>query len=75
MGYQQITRFSDLVNKSRVYDEDNRDSVAYYKALHDKKGKGKFRGKPCVTPAGKRNQKSSDDKKPSGGGASTLVRC
>ncbi|XP_050908787.1 uncharacterized protein LOC127122510 [Lathyrus oleraceus] len=42
MGYQQITRFSELVNKSRIYDEDSRESVAHYKSLHDKKGKGQF---------------------------------
>ncbi|XP_050897099.1 uncharacterized protein LOC127103906 [Lathyrus oleraceus] len=41
-GYQQITRFSELVNKSMIYDEDSRESVAHYKSLHDKKGKGKF---------------------------------
>lgn len=42
MGYQQIMRFYELVNKSRIYDEDSRESVAHYKSLHDKKGKGKF---------------------------------
>ena len=75
MGYQQITRFPELVNKSRIYDEDSRDNVAYYKALHDKKGKGKFRGKSYVTSADKGKQKAGDDKKPSGGGASTPVMC
>ncbi|XP_050877720.1 uncharacterized protein LOC127081511 [Lathyrus oleraceus] len=42
MSYQKIMIFSELVNKSRIYDEDNRESVAHYKSLHDKKGKGKF---------------------------------
>ncbi|XP_050889306.1 uncharacterized protein LOC127094531 [Lathyrus oleraceus] len=42
MGYQQITIFSELVNKSRIYDEDSRESAAHYKSLHDKKGKGQF---------------------------------
>ncbi|XP_050896649.1 uncharacterized protein LOC127103432 [Lathyrus oleraceus] len=42
MGYQQITRFYELVNKSRIYDENSRESAAHYKSLHDKKGKGKF---------------------------------
>ncbi|XP_050875669.1 uncharacterized protein LOC127079312 [Lathyrus oleraceus] len=70
MGYQQIMRFSKLVNKSRIYDEDNRESVAHYKSLHDKKGKGQFRGKPYD---GKK--KAGDGKKSSGGGSHTLVKC
>ncbi|XP_050909266.1 uncharacterized protein LOC127123043 [Lathyrus oleraceus] len=44
MGYQKITRFSELVNKSMIYDEDSHESVAHYKSLHDKKGKGKLQG-------------------------------
>ncbi|XP_050896238.1 uncharacterized protein LOC127102975 [Lathyrus oleraceus] len=70
MGYQQIMRFSDLVNKSRIYDEDSRESAAHYKSLHDKKGKGKFRGKSYD---GKK--KVGDGKKLSGGGSHTLVKC
>lgn len=70
MGYQQITRFSELVNKSGIYDEDNRESAAHYKSLHDKKGKGKFRGKSYD---GKK--KAGDGKKSSGGGSHTLVKC
>ncbi|XP_050896342.1 uncharacterized protein LOC127103094 [Lathyrus oleraceus] len=70
MGYQQITRFSELGNKSRIYDEDSRESATHYKSLHDKKGKGKFRGKPYD---GKK--KAGDGKKPSGGGFHTPVKC
>ncbi|XP_050915804.1 cold shock domain-containing protein 4-like [Lathyrus oleraceus] len=69
-GYQHITRFFELVNKSRIYDEDNRESVAHYKSLHDKKRKGKIRGKPYN---GKK--KVGDGKKPSGGGSHTPVKC
>ncbi|XP_057452366.1 uncharacterized protein LOC130744192 [Lotus japonicus] len=29
VGYQQIIRFSDLVNRSRIYDEDSRESAAH----------------------------------------------
>ena len=29
IGYQQITHFAELVNKSRIYDEDSRESSAY----------------------------------------------
>ncbi|XP_050889202.1 uncharacterized protein LOC127094404 [Lathyrus oleraceus] len=69
-GYQQITRFFELVNKSRIYDEDIRESVSHYKSLHDKKGKWKFRGKSCD---GKK--KAGDGKKPSGGGSHTPIKC
>ncbi|XP_050876198.1 uncharacterized protein LOC127079888 [Lathyrus oleraceus] len=70
MGYQQITVFSKLVNKSGIYDEDSRESVAYCKSLHDKKGKGQFQGKSYD---GKK--KDGDGKKSSGGGSHTLVKC
>ncbi|XP_050914936.1 uncharacterized protein LOC127129865 [Lathyrus oleraceus] len=70
MGYQQITRFSKLVNKSRIYDEDSCESVSHYKSLHDKKGKGRFLGKPYD---GKK--KAGDGKKTSGGGSHTPVKC
>ncbi|XP_050916550.1 uncharacterized protein LOC127131679 [Lathyrus oleraceus] len=70
MGYQQITIFYELVNKSRIYDEDSRESVAHYKSLHDKKGKRQSRGKPYD---GKK--KVGDGKKPSGGEPHTPVKC
>ncbi|XP_050916427.1 serine/arginine-rich splicing factor RS2Z33-like [Lathyrus oleraceus] len=70
MGYQKITIFYELVNKSRIYDEDSRESVAHYKSLYDKKGKGQFRGKSYD---GKK--KVGDGKKPSGGGSHTPVKC
>src|ERR1051325_10017712 len=40
ISYQQITCFSELVNKSRIYDEDSMESSAYYKSLNEKRGKG-----------------------------------
>ncbi|XP_050915805.1 uncharacterized protein LOC127130890 [Lathyrus oleraceus] len=69
MGYQHITRFFELVNKSRIYDEDSRESDAHYKSLHDKKGKWQFQGKPY---GGKK--KVGDGKKPSEGGSHTHVK-
>ncbi|XP_058756227.1 uncharacterized protein LOC131629458 [Vicia villosa] len=42
-----ITRFTELVNKSRIYDEDSRESVARYKSLNDQKGKG-HRASECI---------------------------
>ncbi|XP_058733083.1 uncharacterized protein LOC131604673 [Vicia villosa] len=43
IGYQQITRFVELVNKNQIYDEDSRESASHYKAMGDKKGKGQYR--------------------------------
>ncbi|XP_050910061.1 uncharacterized protein LOC127123928 [Lathyrus oleraceus] len=75
IGYQHIRRYVELVNKSRIYNEDNRARSAYYKSHSEKKGKGQFRGKPYVTPADKGKQKASDGKKTSGGGAPTSIKC
>ncbi|XP_058763062.1 uncharacterized protein LOC131636474 [Vicia villosa] len=44
IGYQQITRFTELVNKSRIYDKDSRESASHYKAMNEKKGQ--YHGKP-----------------------------
>ncbi|XP_050888793.1 uncharacterized protein LOC127093949 [Lathyrus oleraceus] len=57
-------------NTVQKFDEDSRESDAHYKSLHDKKGKGKFRGKLYN---GKK--KAGDGKKPSGGGNHTPVKC
>ncbi|XP_058766068.1 uncharacterized protein LOC131639602 [Vicia villosa] len=70
IGYQQITRFTELVNKSRIYDEDIRESASHYKAMNEKKFQ--FRGKLYD---GKGKQKACNGKKPSGGGSHTLVKC
>ena len=39
IGYQQIRRYVELVDKSRIYDEDNRARSAHYKHLSEKKEK------------------------------------
>ncbi|XP_050889039.1 uncharacterized protein LOC127094223 [Lathyrus oleraceus] len=57
-------------NTVQRFDEDNRESAAHYKSLHDKKGKGQFRGKPYDV-----KKKVGDGKKPSGGGSHTPVKC
>ncbi|XP_058768936.1 uncharacterized protein C683.02c-like [Vicia villosa] len=74
IGYQQITHFSELVNKSRIYDEDNRESASHYKSSNDGKGKGKgqCRGKLYDN---KKKRKIGYDGKPSGEGANTLIKC
>ncbi|XP_058774552.1 uncharacterized protein LOC131648839 [Vicia villosa] len=69
IGYQQITRFEELVNKSRIYDEDCRESALHYKALNEKKGK--YHGKPYDD----KMKKVGHDGKPSGGGSSASVKC
>lgn len=38
IGYQHIFRFPELVNKCRIYDEDNRAPSAHYKSLSGKRG-------------------------------------
>ncbi|XP_050908927.1 uncharacterized protein LOC127122669 [Lathyrus oleraceus] len=75
IGYQQIRKYAELVNKSRIYDEDSRARSAHYKSISEKKGNGQFRGKPYVTPADKGKQKTSDGKNTSGGGVPASVKC
>ncbi|XP_050876727.1 uncharacterized protein LOC127080451 [Lathyrus oleraceus] len=70
-----IRRYVELVNKSRIYDEDRKAQFAHYKSLSEKKGKGQFRGKPYVTPVDKGKQKASYGKKTSGGGAPASIKC
>ncbi|XP_058747219.1 uncharacterized protein LOC131620235 [Vicia villosa] len=68
IGYQQITRFAKLINKSRIYDEDSRESTSHYKAMNDKKGQ--FRGKPYDN-----KKKAGFGGKPSGGVSSAPIKC
>ncbi|XP_058774493.1 uncharacterized protein LOC131648783 [Vicia villosa] len=68
IGYQQITCFTELVNKSQIYDEDNRESASFYKSL---KGKNQDRGKSYDD---KRKQ-AGFGKKLSAGGSSTPLKC
>ncbi|XP_058784072.1 uncharacterized protein LOC131658836 [Vicia villosa] len=68
IGYQQISRFAELVNKSRIYDEDSRESVSHYKAMNEKKGQ--YHGKPYDN-----KKKAGFGGKPSGGGSSVAIKC
>lgn len=43
--YQEIRRFSVLVNKCRIYDENNIAQSAHYKSFSEKKGKNQSCGK------------------------------
>lgn len=38
IGYQQICQFLELVNKCRIYDEDNMAWSSHYKSLSEKMG-------------------------------------
>ncbi|XP_058741077.1 uncharacterized protein LOC131613423 [Vicia villosa] len=67
----EITRFVELVNKSQIYDEDSRDSASHYKSSNDGKRKGQYLGKPYDD----KKQKSGYGENPSGGGASTSIKC
>lgn len=46
-----------LVNKRRIYDEDNRFRYAHYKSVSEKKNESQNCGKPYVTRVGKGNLK------------------
>ncbi|XP_058725950.1 uncharacterized protein LOC131597260 [Vicia villosa] len=78
IGYQQITRFTELVNKRRIYDEDSRESASHYKSSNDGKGNGPYRGKPYEDNVegmtDKKKQKYGYGGKPSGGGAITPIK-
>ena len=45
IGYLQIRQFPELVNKCRIFDQDNRDIAFYYKNYNEKKGKNQDLGK------------------------------
>ncbi|XP_058759178.1 uncharacterized protein LOC131632450 [Vicia villosa] len=45
IGYQKISCFAELVNKSMIYYEGYRESVVHYKSMNDRKRKGQFIGK------------------------------
>lgn len=55
--YQEIRRFSVLVNKCRIYNEDNKAQYAHYKSLSKKKENGHNHGKPYGYLVDKGNQK------------------
>ncbi|XP_050896568.1 uncharacterized protein LOC127103345 [Lathyrus oleraceus] len=75
IGYQEIHRFPTLVNKCRIYDEDCRARSTYYKNVRERKGKNQFRGKPYSSLEEKGKQRTTDEKKPSGGVTPISVKC
>src|ERR1044072_6366264 len=70
--YQRIRRFSDLVDCSRILEEDLANTKSNARGYVDRKGKQQMdRGKPYD----RSNQRSSGWKKSSGGDSSSSVRC
>ncbi|XP_058754430.1 uncharacterized protein LOC131627607 [Vicia villosa] len=69
--YQRIRQFVDLVDCSRIFEEDNiKMKSSHSRELVDRKGKKHMdRGKPYG------RGKAVDGKKPSGGDSNALVRC
>src|SRR3954464_4351697 len=71
--YQRIRRFVDLVDCSRIFEEDSlKLKSSHSRELVDKKGKKPMdRGKPY----GRGNPRAGDWKRPSGGDSGAPVRC
>ncbi|XP_058755904.1 uncharacterized protein LOC131629117 [Vicia villosa] len=67
--YPYYSAYTTDFSNCRIYEEDNRTHLAYYKSHNEKKGRNQDRGKPYSTPVDKRKQKVSDGKKTSGVGA------
>lgn len=65
--YQEIRQFSVLVNKCRIYDKDKHARASYYKSVSDKRNGNLNHKKSYGAPYVKGKQRTSDDKKPSGG--------
>lgn len=75
IGYQQTCQLPELVNKCRIYDEDNRVRSSHYKSLSDKRGNQLNPEKLYSALNVKGKQKVSKGKKPSGGGTPTPIKC
>ncbi|XP_058764750.1 uncharacterized protein LOC131638219 [Vicia villosa] len=76
IGYQKIRHYPELVNRCRIYDEDNRARIAHYKTLSDKRDKQRHGSTPYSASANKGKQKAVVGKKPSGGGiAPNPIKC
>ncbi|XP_050897658.1 uncharacterized protein LOC127104517 [Lathyrus oleraceus] len=77
--YREIHRLSMLVNKCRIYDEDNIVRPAHYKSFSGKKENDQTREKPYSTLADKGKQKvyqkAIGGKERSGRGNPTSMRC
>ncbi|XP_058784046.1 uncharacterized protein LOC131658809 [Vicia villosa] len=68
VGYQQISRFAELINKNRIYDEYSRENASHYKAIIEKKGQ--YHEKLYDN-----KKKTGFGGKPSGEGSSAQIKC
>ncbi|XP_050890421.1 uncharacterized protein LOC127095833 [Lathyrus oleraceus] len=79
IGYQEILRFSMLVNKCRIYDEDSRAKFVHYMSASENKNGNQYHSKLYMTPANKGKQKFHKKiicgKETSGGGAPASLKC
>ncbi|XP_058726068.1 uncharacterized protein LOC131597384 [Vicia villosa] len=73
VGYQKIRIFPELVDRCRIFEEDNN---AHYKVVTDRRGKQQQnRGKPYDAPAGRGRQRAAPGQRTSGGGAPAGIVC
>lgn len=59
IGYQDILRFSVLVNNCIIYDKDSRARSTHYKSVNEKEFGNQNRGKPYTIQSDKGNKKST----------------
>lgn len=64
-----------LVNKCRIYDEDNHTISSHYKSVSDKRNGNLNHGKPYGAPSVKGKQKDIDKKRPTGEGTPAYIKC
>lgn len=74
-GYRKIHHFSMLVNKCKIYDEDNIARSMHYKSVNKKKFGNHNRGKPYAIPIANGNKKVVTGNRNHGGYAFTPLRC
>ncbi|XP_050898345.1 uncharacterized protein LOC127105222 [Lathyrus oleraceus] len=74
-GINKFSRFPELVNKCRIYDEESRVWSAHYKRLSEKRGKHLNRGNSYSVPVDKGKHIISYGRRPSVGGAPAPIKC
>ncbi|GAU38281.1 hypothetical protein TSUD_119620 [Trifolium subterraneum] len=77
IGYQELHQFATLVNKSRIYEEDNKAKYSHYKAQRERRNAGPSRSKPYDVQKGGRKgkQKINNERETGRGGGSNTPRC
>jgi hypothetical protein len=77
IGCQRIRRFADLVDASRIYDQDSHARSNHYKAASEERNTSQNRNKPYDTQRRGRDNKpeTSNGRNSSGGGGVNQPRC